>query len=32
VFLIADDLGELRADYQKLRELERDYLYTGDGQ
>lgn len=28
-FLIADDLADLRADYQKLREIERDYLYAG---
>lgn len=32
VFLVADDLDELQADYHKLRELERDYLYTDAGQ
>ncbi len=30
VFLIADELDELEADYEKLRELERDYLYVDD--
>jgi biotin carboxylase len=27
IFLISDDPEEIRADYQKLRRLERDYLY-----
>lgn len=30
IFLISDDPEELRADYQKLRWIERDYLYDQD--
>jgi biotin carboxylase len=29
IFLISDDPEEIRADYEKLREIERDYLYDG---
>ncbi|MFI7013105.1 ATP-grasp domain-containing protein [Streptomyces sp. NPDC050164] len=29
VFLISEDPAQIRADYQKLREIERDYLYDG---
>jgi biotin carboxylase len=30
IFLISDDPAEIRADYQKLRQIERDYLYDGN--
>jgi biotin carboxylase len=30
IFLISDDPEEIRADYQKLRQIERDYLYDGN--
>ena len=29
VILVSDDQAQLRADYQRLREIERDYLYAG---
>jgi biotin carboxylase len=30
IFLISDDPAEIRADYQKLRQIERDYLYDSN--